>query len=159
MSFLRVILGMMIGFGSPFFLMAMETEKTSTVPKKRDYLSGQGVVIKFDDIDIETIDQEGRRILAQLMDALCNEDHTKTFVYEEPDLRIMKYHRHCLTQDEYNKVLELPITLRCKVGKLCKVTVVGEKVPHYSFSDKITIGKFRRICRPVYHDLSLILSE
>jgi hypothetical protein len=221
MSFLRVFLIMMVGFGCSFFLKAMKTEKAPTVSEKRDYLSDdikklilfknadledkygtlipqdvkntivqknyvlyrdqlfrpsvgagllrglghthhknlirfllkgsddkyridqcQGVVIKHDDFGVITMDEEGREVFATLVGALCNRDHAETFVYEEPDLKMMKYRRCCLTQDDYNKILELPIALRCKVGKLCTVTVVGKEIPHHSFSSKVVDGLF-----------------
>ena len=98
----------------------------------------QGKGIRVDDFNLMTMNDEGREVFASLMGAIPFDfDGNGTFRHKHEtnytNETQLKADNGLLSQDAYNKVLDLPIELRRKVGELCMVKVIGPKVPHYSF--------------------------
>ena len=97
-----------------------------------------GKSIRVDDFDLMTMNDEGRQAFVCLTGAIpfdfdCNgtfrHKHEANYTNETQ----LKADNGLLSQDAYNKVLDLPIELRRKVGELCTMKVIGPKVRHYYF--------------------------
>ncbi|HEX4069434.1 MAG TPA: hypothetical protein VHX42_05030 [Candidatus Babeliales bacterium] len=106
----------------------------------------QGADISLNDFHLMSMNKEGRDIFCDLISCIpmaspYQDDLTYKsaneygYSYELKTNRIKGF----LSQDDYNKVLDLPLALRRKVGKLCPVKVIERTISPIDFAETVDL--------------------